>query len=154
MIDCVYYAPHIRCYRDGKVERLNNKRGWEIVGTKINSNGYYSISIGNRNEARNIKIHRLIAFCFMGLKVLNGSSRKEIIDHKNHIRIDNRTDNLSIGTDQQNVWNTIAKGYRKSYKKWRAYINVNKKRIDLGSYDTEDAARNAYLQSKEKYHII
>jgi hypothetical protein len=49
-----------------------------------------------------------------------------------------------------------SKGYtwHKHRKKWMSSIKVNKRTIHLGYFETEEKARNAYLQAKEKYHII
>ena len=79
----------------------------------------------------------------------------EEIDHINGIKHDNRICNLRSVTRQQNQWNrTTSKGYtwNKKDKKWQAQIQVNKKVIYLGSYNTEEEARNAYLQAKGIYH--
>jgi len=81
----------------------------------------------------------------------------EELDHINGIRNDNRICNLRSVTRQQNNWNrTKAKGYywSKNNQKWRAQIYLNKGQIHLGLFKTEQEARNAYLQAKEKYHII
>jgi hypothetical protein len=81
----------------------------------------------------------------------------EEIDHINGNRYDNRICNLRSVTRQQNQWNRkTAKGYtwHKNNKKWESAIKVNKKRIYLGSFNTEEEARNAYLQAKEIYHKI
>ncbi len=81
----------------------------------------------------------------------------EQIDHINGIRDDNRILNLRSVTNQQNQWNRkTAKGYYffKRDNKWLSRIKLNNKLIFLGTYNTEQEARNAYLQAKEKYHII
>jgi hypothetical protein len=52
------------------------------------------------------------------------------------------------------MFNTNAKGYTKRKNKWIAQIKLDYKNIYLGSYNTEEEARQAYLLAKEKYHII
>jgi hypothetical protein len=79
------------------------------------------------------------------------------LDHKNQNPSDNRITNLRIVNHQQNAFNrSNVKGYTwdKTRNKWRSSIFLNRKRIYLGQYDTEEEARQAYLKAKEKYHLI
>jgi len=78
------------------------------------------------------------------------------LDHINRIRTDNRICNLHNVTNQQNSWNTEAKGYfyYKNINKWKAYITLNYKQIHLGYFKTEKEAKTAYKIAKEKYHKI
>ena len=81
----------------------------------------------------------------------------EQIDHINRIKNDNRICNLRAVTHQQNNFNRgNVKGYswQNDVNKYRADIRLNNKTIYLGLYKTEQEARNAYLQAKEKYHVI
>lgn len=81
----------------------------------------------------------------------------EEIDHINGIRDDNRICNLRSVTRQQNQWNRkTAKGYYldKRTNKFNSQIYLNRKHIYLGCYNTEQEARNAYLEAKQKYHVI
>lgn len=150
--DCKYYNEFIRCYRDGKVERLWKRKGWCIVENTVNSQGYNEIRINGKK----IKRHRLIAYCFLGLtNIVGKSGADDCIDHLNGNRTDNRVENLRITTNQgNNQNNTKAKGYcwRKLANKWHSRIRVDKKQIHLGYYDTQEEARNAYLTAKAKHH--
>ncbi len=148
MINCVYYTPKIKCYRDGKIERLQNNK-WIQNKSKNYSDGYCYIMI----DRKRIKFHRLIAFCFLKLENIIGNNKTNIVDHINRNCSDNRVENLRIVSKQQNTFNTNAKGYYKKNNKWAAQIRYNKI-IYLGLYDTEEEARNAYLRAKEQYHII
>jgi hypothetical protein len=156
MIDCVYYNDNIRCFRDGRVERLNKifkPSKWKEVENTTFHNRYNSININYKPILR----HRIIAFCFLGLDDIVGMKNNDnCIDHINGDRLDNRVANLRITTLQGNQHNqTRAKGYSwsKHAKKWKAYITLNKKKIYLGSYNTEEEARQSYLTAKLKYHI-
>tara|TARA_R110000868_G_scaffold366589_1_gene629510 strand:+ start:957 stop:1310 length:354 start_codon:yes stop_codon:yes gene_type:complete len=114
--------------------------------------GYIRIEI----DGQIIKIHRLIAFCFLGLNNIRGNRKTDIPDHINKIKTDNRVDNLRIVTVSQNTFNRVSKGYyfHKKNKKWYATIKVNGKQLFLGNYDTEEEARTAYLRAKEIHHVI
>jgi hypothetical protein len=79
------------------------------------------------------------------------------VDHINGNKLDNRRENLRIVTNQQNQWNqTRAKGYywNAERNKWQVTIVVNKKNIFLGRFDTEEQARQAYLNAKQELHKI
>ena len=156
MINCVYYNDYVRCYRYGVVERLDKRfknPEWKIVENNANHNGYNTIKINGIH----IRRHRLLAYCFLGLEnVVGESGRDDCIDHINGIPLDNRVANLRITTQQGNQQNqTKAKGYywNKRKQKWNAQIILNYKTIYLGLYDTEEEARQAYLDAKLKYHI-
>lgn len=75
-------------------------------------------------------------------------------DHINGNGLDNRKSNLRICTPTQNQHNSIKwantssrfKGvsWKKSARKWEAYIRINKKLIHLGHYNSEIKAAEAY----------
>jgi len=80
----------------------------------------------------------------------------EMLDHINQIKYDNRICNLRILTNQQNLFNTNKKCYswHNVANKWISQIGINNKSIYLGLFNTEEEARNAYLEAKKKYHTI
>lgn len=83
------------------------------------------------------------------------------VDHINGIRTDNRRNNLRMVTPLQNSHNTTNKGrgvnkrkgvsYKKDRDKWRAYITVEGKQVNLGSYTTEDEAIKARERAEIEY---
>ena len=87
---------------------------------------------------------------------ITDTSDNNFIDHINNNSLDNRIENLRILTHQQNQFNSKAKGYSwaKRDKRWHAEIKLDYVTIHLGSFKEEADARNAYLEAKEKYHII
>ena len=124
-----------------------NSRGVECKSLK---NGYIILSTNFNKKLIKILAHQLIYYV----------STNEIVEQIDHIdgdRANNRIDNLREVTNQENSFNqTKAKGYTwyKSRNKWMARIMVDGKLIHLKCWNTEQEARQAYLDAKKKYHIV
>jgi hypothetical protein len=153
MIDTVYYNDELRCHRNGVVERFYRNCYWKIVENTANINGYNRIGINGKMIFR----HRLIAFCFLGLENINEvKSGSDVIDHINGNKLNNAIANLRITNQSGNLQNRKdVKGYsfHKREKKYQTQIMVNYKLIHLGYYNTEEEARQAYLEGKRNYHL-
>jgi len=113
--------------------------------------GYKFIILSHEGKTKYYRIHRIIAFAFLGLDIENS---KKVIDHKNRDKLDNQVSNLRIVSQQENQFNTIAKGFYKNRNKYQARIHINGKTICLGTFETKEEAHNAYLKAKLIYHII
>lgn len=94
-------------------------------------------------DRRMIQMHRLIMGVWDGRKV----------DHRNHDTLDNRRDNLRLGTNANNQANRISavgtsrfKGvsWNTQKQKWRATIYREGRTIFLGYFDSEEEAALAY----------
>ena len=149
-------------YEDGKFYLRKHYKGketkeekWSEISFKHRL-GYLRCEIYNNNTKTTFTQHRLIYKVYNPEWDILNSSQNNSIDHINGIRDDNRIENLRLVNHQQNHFNaTKAKGYSKRPNgKYLAQISVNKINIYLGLYDTEEEAREAYLQAKEKYHVI
>lgn len=118
--------------------------------TNKNKDGYIIITFKYKTKLKYVRAHQFIYYLSHGTVV-------EQIDHINCVRDDNRISNLRSITNQENAFNAHkAKGcfWCKREKKWQAKINVDGKQIYLGYFLEEADARQAYLDAKEKYHII
>tara|TARA_R110000824_G_scaffold143199_1_gene310723 strand:+ start:305 stop:757 length:453 start_codon:yes stop_codon:yes gene_type:complete len=116
----------------------------DITDSLHKSTGYYRIMI----DRISYHVHILIyIFHFETIP------KKLEIDHINRIRTDNRIENLRAVTRAQNQYNVDRKGYyfSKSEQKYRVRLSVNKKRISLGLYETEEEAAKVYLAAKQEY---
>ena len=131
------------------ISTKNNKIKYLSPGN--NGRGYLQVYLSKNGKQKNKKIHRLIAEHF-----IDNPNNLPQVDHIDQNKTNNNINNLRWVSHQQNLFNTKAKGYylRKDTGKYKAYINLDNKLIHLGHYDTEEEARQAYLDAKEKYHII
>ena len=133
--------------RYGEMNRYHLIKGWSEVKGYINNKGYLVI----RLNGKDYKKHRIVGYAFLGLDINNP---KQQIDHIDRNKQNNNMNNLRIVSNQENMFNKNFKGYRKYGKKYQSRIGINNNRIYLGTFNTEEEARNAYLEAKEKYHII
>lgn len=120
-----------------------------IIKSKT-KDGYIILTISTKNNKVQLTAHIYAWYIYYNEIPPNQ------IDHIDRNRSNNKISNLRIVTNQQNSFNTNAKGYYwdKHAKKYEAKISLNKKTIYLGLYNTEEEARQAYLDAKDKYHII
>lgn len=89
-------------------------------------------------------LHRFIMDC---------TDSNIFIDHINGDVFDNRKINLRKCTNQENCRNNKGVGvsFRKDRSKWRAYIMVDRKQINLGYYETIEEALKARQEGELKY---
>ena len=143
-------------FKTGKVYRWSKGGYWKYVpNTKNLNSGYNLIGVGqtDNNNLRLYLRHRLLAYAFLNLDIEN---TKIVIDHIDGNKLNNNINNLRIVNHQQNCFNrTNAKGYYiMPNNKFKAIIGLNFRTIYLGIYNTEEEARQAYLQAKIIYHPI
>ena len=84
------------------------------------------------------------------------------IDHINRNRCDNRIENLRVATRSQNTSNKTKKDgtysrlkgvtWHSRGKRWMAQIMKDRVKIYLGSFDTEEAAHEAYKEASLRLH--
>ena len=110
-----------------------------------------------KNKRTNILKHRLTYYAYNPeFDLLKRSRSENMIDHIDRDKSNNRIENLRLVSCQENQFNTDSKGYHfhKQRKKWQAQIRINKKAIYLGLFESEEDAREAYLDAKKIHHII
>ena len=152
----------IKVFRDGRIHSLfqykDGREKWTDRAFVLN-NGYPCVfmgSIKNKRKRVNHYVHNVIALCYLGEKPQGYQT-----DHINSIRTDNRLENLQYITPQQNYQKRKMmngrniKGYSLTKNgKYVAKITVDYKAFHLGSYHTEEEARQSYTDAKLKYHNI
>jgi hypothetical protein len=125
----------------GKVYGIYGK---EITGK--DKEGYITIN----NSKFRLRSHQF-AWYWVNKKIV------DCLDHINGVRYDNKIENLRAVTKQQNSFNRkTVKGYywSKQKNKWYTNIVLNGKRIHLGFFDTKEKAKETYIITKEKLHLI
>lgn len=133
-------------YKDGglywKISRTNRVHLGDRAGN-LRKEGYRRINIGGTFYYE----HRLIWLFHHGYL-------PKQLDHINRTKIDNRIENLRDVSHSQNMMNSIKRENCSSKykgvtwdnlnKNWRASINKDKIHFNLGSFDSEDDAGEAY----------
>jgi hypothetical protein len=141
----------LKVFEDGKVlvKRHNNDEFYEKVFNK--TKGYLNLTLHHKYKRKDYKVHRLVAFCFLGLDIEN---TKQMIDHIDRDILNNFVSNLRIVTNQQNGFNRNARGYswHKRDKKWIARIRIDGKLLHLGYFEKEEDASKCYQDAKLIYH--
>lgn len=101
---------------------------------------------------KNISVHKVVWVLTTGKPPAKGME----IDHIDGNRKNNAHTNLREVDRSTNMHNQKCRGYHwfKPYSKWRAAIRINGRMQHLGYFDTEDAARAAYVAAKKQYGFI
>ena len=123
-----------------------------MVAGGLNKHGYVDISLMGRKYIG----HRL-AFLYV-----TGEWPKGEVDHINGIRSDNRWENLRDVNRSHNAQNrrsassnnsTGLLGVSKHGKHWRARIQLNGTMLNLGTFDSAEAAHTCYINNKRQLHV-
>ena len=132
------------------VSRGTVKKG-AVAGRK-NTDGYIEISI----DSRLYKAHRHAWLYVYGVRPTSQ------LDHRYGIRDDNRIGELREATNAQNQQNRSIHpkntsrhpgvSSHKATGKWRAQIQISKRRVHLGLFDDVGDAETAYADAKSKLH--
>jgi hypothetical protein len=116
-----------------------------IAGTK---SGDYTII---RVDGKRYRAHHL-AWLYV-----YGNLPTDIIDHINGNGRDNSIANLRECSQKQNCENKGGVSgyyYDKARNKFQAKIKNNYKTVFLGRFDTEEEARQAYINAKKQHHLF
>ncbi len=139
----------------GRVKSFIKWRGKpeRILKGRPDSKGYLNVVLYKDKKSKNFRIHKLVAFNF-----LKTGPSNLVVDHINNIKTDNRLINLQLITNRLNISKDVKNktskytgvSYDKINKKWRASISINKKQINLGRYNTQELARDKYINALNK----
>ena len=133
---------------NGKLERIDLRRTdgkWKVVENKSNDGqGYCQV----RFNGIKVRYHVIVWILSTGKDIPQGME----IDHINGNKIDNRIENLRLVTTRKNQQNRkthragrlVGATYLKERNYWQSDIAIDKTRIRLGYYKTEQEAHRAY----------
>jgi hypothetical protein len=118
-------------------------------------NGYLIVvlSKGGHNKTRHV--HKLVAEAFLGH---TPCGHKEVVDHINEDRSDNRLENLRLTTQRENLTrNKKGKyskypGVSKYQDRWISQIFFDGTPYSIGYFDKEQQAANAYQEALFLYN--
>lgn len=153
--DVVGYEGLYQVSNLGRVKSL--KHGKErILRDAQNSNGYPGVVLCIASKGKTKMVHRLVAEAFLGKSDLD-------VNHKDGKPSNNNIENLEYVTTRENIShgykskktssNYVGVSLCKTTLKWKASIYINSKRIELGRFNTELEAYNAYLKVLEENKI-
>lgn len=120
---------------------------WQAV-----RNGNLLYAVTELADGTTVQMHRVI---------LGVTDSNIIVDHADRNPLNNTRSNLRTATRQQNAFNAGPpknntsgyKGVSRAFgKRWRAYINVSRKQISLGTFDTREEAALAYDSAALEMH--
>jgi hypothetical protein len=135
----------------GKYPFMTKER---ILKVSKNNKGYFYAKLSLNSVENTIAVHKLVAISFLNH---THCGYKEVVDHINNNREDNRLENLQLITPRENS-SKDRMGYSSRYigvskhkanDKWEAKIHIKGKNIYLGRFTTEQEAYLAY-QNKLK----
>ena len=143
-----------------KVSNLGNvygcKRG-KLLRLSLNNRGYLHVSLSKGKVRETTKVHKLVAINFLNHAPCG---LKELVDHINNNKLDNRACNLQLLSARMNSLKPIrgkskyrGVSYVKKVGKWRASIYINGKSVYLGEYINELDASKAY-EAKLKEQLL
>ena len=141
---------------DGEIYSLKRCKNpyWLKIKPTLDDNGYYTFELIDNNKRKRYKYHRVV-YKFHNKDWDMTYTPDNQIDHIDNCKNNNNIENLRVVNNSENKQNSSnVKGYSWSKKrnKYEAQIRVNDKSHHIGSYDTAEEAREAYLVAKIKYH--
>lgn len=115
----------------GRVRSTKRYKEGKILALNTNKRGYVSICLWKNNVGKTYRLHRLVALAF--IPKIEG---KELINHKNGIKSDNRVSNLEWCNQKENIKHAIDNGYcDKRIEEKRKPIKCSNGMIFKSSYE-------------------
>ncbi len=130
---------------------IRNDTTGRILKPGMTTTGYHMVVLMQDKRKSTKKIHRLVARAFL----LNPDNKPQV-DHIDNNPLNNNLINIRWATRSENNQNTTKRSnntsgtkgvcWSEKNQKWRAYITINGKQINLGSFINKDEAVNIRIQ--------
>jgi len=133
----------------GKIYRSSSHKhpDGKIQKSHINNDGYHMVWISKDCKQITKSLHRLLALTF-----IPNPKNKSCVDHKNHIRTDNRLENLRWATKKENSYNISNNPKHKNY--WQG-VNYTEKRNQIrANWADKNKKRGGASFSVNKYGMM
>lgn len=85
-------------YEVSDLGNIRNRKTKKIMRPAISNKGYYLVSLSNKGKQHTYTIHKLVMENFNRLPL-----SKEVINHIDHNKLNNKLDNLEYITQKENV---------------------------------------------------
>ena len=128
----------------------------KILKQSVDSVGYPYVNLSDYKKQKTFRVHQLVSIAF-----LNHTPDKHkglVIDHIDGNKLNNMTTNLQLITNKKNTSkdrkNKTSKytgvSWHKQSNKWLAQFKENGTTKYLGTFESEEEARDAYNASQER----
>lgn len=143
------YEIHLVGTDDGQPGVWSSVRKNGYLNTVVTNKGYLGVRLNKDKTKKFYYIHRLVAEHF-----INDDKDLPQVDHIDNDKQNNKIQNLRWVSNSANMVNKPCKGYTwdKSKGKWQSQISCKNKHYNLGRFDTEQEAKDAYDEAKKKYY--
>ncbi len=124
----------------------------------LKRDGYHSVLLSKNKIKKTISLHRIVAKAF-----LPNPEFKKFVNHIDGNKLNNCLSNLEWVSSRENschyymnnnVGTLVGVHYRKDRNKYCAHIHVDKRKVWLGQYDTQEEAYVARLNYEKSNNIL